>query len=112
MRRVTYSNTASRVAVLSALGLAMAAGLAYWGYQNWDEFNSSYYQQGYQQELREETSSQGTTTNPPLTDDAAYSDTATTTPETPNITRQDDASSTARVLSPQFVTTTNTMRVH
>ena len=56
MRRATSTHTASAVAILSALGLAAAAGLAYWGYQNWDEFNSNYYQQGYQQELQNETS--------------------------------------------------------
>lgn len=47
MRTATSSKTGTVIAALAALGLAAAAGLGYWGYQNWDQFTSNNYREGY-----------------------------------------------------------------
>jgi uncharacterized membrane protein YebE (DUF533 family) len=50
MSTAISSKTGTIVTALAVFGLAAAAGLAYWGYQNFDEFNSDYYKRGYQAE--------------------------------------------------------------
>ncbi|MBP9762255.1 hypothetical protein KBD34_01420 [Patescibacteria group bacterium] len=66
MSTAISSKTGTIVTALAVLGLAAAAGLAYWGYQNWDEFNSDYYKNGYQAETNVQPANE-----PPIIEDTA-----------------------------------------